>query len=263
MNDEAIKLKIRDYLVAALTQVDEAQPLCPSPGCDILSNAGMNIDNALSLLRSQPVKAIKLLEEAETEAGNIDTTEFPTHNQICQSLIGKALSLLRSQLSEEKPACEMCGDTKKIYGDPYGETYPACKDDVGELEVLNEEELRLLLKRAESRIAQLQQENEALKISEADSYQKAKEHFSVAAKERDALVESRKIVAEQAKQIAELKLLPKNIETHIEMLMETKWLEKIGADNHPRRSLSHRIMRILESYCDQREQIAELKKEAE
>ena len=47
--DEAI-----EKLQSALKQIDEAQPLCPSPGCDILSNAGMNVDLALAKLKEVP-----------------------------------------------------------------------------------------------------------------------------------------------------------------------------------------------------------------
>ena len=47
--DEAI-----EKLQSALKQIDEAQPLCPSPGCDILSNAGMNVDLALVKLKEVP-----------------------------------------------------------------------------------------------------------------------------------------------------------------------------------------------------------------
>ncbi len=36
----------------------------------------------------------KLLEEAREEAGNVDRSEWPAHNQKCQSLIDKALALL-------------------------------------------------------------------------------------------------------------------------------------------------------------------------
>ena len=37
-------------LKKALQQIDNAQPDCPSPACDILSNAGMNIDFVLDAL---------------------------------------------------------------------------------------------------------------------------------------------------------------------------------------------------------------------
>ena len=49
-----INKEVIEKLQSALKQIDEAQPLCPSPGCDILSNAGMNVDLALEILKEQP-----------------------------------------------------------------------------------------------------------------------------------------------------------------------------------------------------------------
>ena len=46
--------EVIEKLQSALRQIDEAQPLCPSPGCDILSNAGMNVDLALAKLKEVP-----------------------------------------------------------------------------------------------------------------------------------------------------------------------------------------------------------------
>jgi len=51
---ENAKKKLR----TALSQIDEAQSACPSPACDILSNAGMNIDLALAELEAAESKPV-------------------------------------------------------------------------------------------------------------------------------------------------------------------------------------------------------------
>lgn len=44
----------------------------------------------------------------------------------CDCGFDQALSLLKARLCQ--PECEICGDTKMIYGDPYGEPCPTCGD---------------------------------------------------------------------------------------------------------------------------------------
>ena len=43
-------------LKRAIEQIDEAQPLCPSPGCDCLSDAAMNIDLVVSEIEAAESK---------------------------------------------------------------------------------------------------------------------------------------------------------------------------------------------------------------
>jgi len=106
-------------LKRAIEQIDEAQPLCPSPECDCLSDAAMNIDLVVSELEAECIYC-KGTRRVEAFAGNI-SLGWGRCTHCASDVLEKQLAAKQKELENAAKICieqanEIVARDKEIKG---------------------------------------------------------------------------------------------------------------------------------------------------